>query len=629
MLVLVSEFGSDPTNIKGGLGMSPLHVACKKGNLSLVRTLIRDYQADYPEKRYPGAQYVARLFVVGHPGAGKSSLVEALKREGFFKAFSRVSEKSVPCHTAGIVPSIHTSSSWRVQFYDFAGDSEYYSSHAAILERIFQSEIGTNICIIVLDLQEDNEEIRDKYIYWSTFINNSCRSLQNLPSKIVVGSHSDEASNKRSKGNFIQSFVSEYDKESVYFSLDCCKPRSDRLKDLRKHIKSISKKSKPYSLSYETSFLLGLLEKDFSNVVACAAHLLLSHIDQVQLCLPKSMTHLHPLLQQLQAIGELLIVGGKEDDSYLILSVSQLTNEVHKELFSIEAADAHKKLFSKKQDGLLFNIGVLPGSFLKRILPEYITKECLIQLQYCQEISPVEIGPDYSILPGSPDLSSSHLFFPTLCTVERRDISWSIPPTSYSIGWLARCSRPQDYFPPRFLHVLLLRIALRFTVLTPNPHAHHALDIMPVCKMWKTGVHWVMEEGVECTVELVDVGKSVVVVLRGKRQNYDKYGKIMCSMVSCVIVAKAEFCHSIRPDFFLLDSTYEDNYLNEDNLFSMYFVERVLMSPEGKEDVINTSNKTMSYEKVMYMLQLTYCIATEMLEVTKNRLRFGVTFHHY
>ena len=413
----------------------------------------------------------------------------------------------------------------------------------------------------------------------------------------------------RRKNDFIQSVISKYDKESVYFSLDCCYPRSDNLHALRKHIKTISEKSKPYSLSQEMSVLLGLLEKDFQSVTACPAHVLVDHINQVGLCLPRSMTHLYPLLLQLQDIGELLIVGGEEDNSYLILKVSQLTNEVHKKLFSKEPDS-----FPRKPDDLLSNIGLLPESILQEILPEHITRECLIQLQYCQEISPVEIDPDYSILP-SPDPSNattspnqSLLFFPALCTVERRKIYWSIPPTSYSIGWLARCSdsKPRDYFPQRFLHVLLLRIALRFTVLAPS-HSVHALDINPICKMWKTGVHWMMEEGVECTVELVDVGKSVVVVLRGeKRQNYEKYGNIMFSIVSCVMEAKAEFCHSIQPDFFLLNSTDEDDYLNEDNLFSMYFVERVLMSPEGKENVINTSSKRMNCDKVMYMRRLMY-----------------------
>ena len=58
-------------------------------------------------------------------------------------------------------------------------------------------------------------------------------------------------------------------------------PRSDNLHALRKHIKTISEKSKPYSLSQEMSVLLGLLEKDFQNVTACTAHVLVDHIKKV------------------------------------------------------------------------------------------------------------------------------------------------------------------------------------------------------------------------------------------------------------------------------------------------------------------------------------------------------------
>ena len=54
MLVLISEFGYDPTNIKGRYGVSPLHVACKKGNLSLIRTLIHDYHEDLNAKNSHG-----------------------------------------------------------------------------------------------------------------------------------------------------------------------------------------------------------------------------------------------------------------------------------------------------------------------------------------------------------------------------------------------------------------------------------------------------------------------------------------------------------------------------------------------------------------------------------------------
>ena len=142
--------------------------------------------------RFSGSHCITRVFVVGHPGAGKSSLVEALKREGFIQSFNRVSSKSVALHTAGIVPSIHTSDSYgRVQFYDFAGDPEYYSSHAAILEKLFLSDIGSNICIIVLNLHDEAAELENKYLYWQTFIEQNTKNLKCPPSVIVTGSHAD------------------------------------------------------------------------------------------------------------------------------------------------------------------------------------------------------------------------------------------------------------------------------------------------------------------------------------------------------------------------------------------------------------------------------------------------------
>ena len=143
-------------------------------------------------KRSIRARPITRAFVVGNPGAGKSSLVEALKREGFLDYYLfRVSESSVPPHTAGIIPSIHSSKHYgRVLFYDFAGDAEYYSSHAAILENLASSRKGDNVFILVIDLREEMAEIKKIFHYWLSFIQHQQFRGQK-PHLIVVGSHSD------------------------------------------------------------------------------------------------------------------------------------------------------------------------------------------------------------------------------------------------------------------------------------------------------------------------------------------------------------------------------------------------------------------------------------------------------
>ena len=92
---------------------------------------------------------------MGHPAAGKSTLIETLKKEGTFSLLGYGRSTVLP-HTAGIVPSIYDTEKYgRVIFYDFAGDREYYSSHAAILENIDTSE-GVNLYLVVCDLSNDN-----------------------------------------------------------------------------------------------------------------------------------------------------------------------------------------------------------------------------------------------------------------------------------------------------------------------------------------------------------------------------------------------------------------------------------------------------------------------------------------
>ena len=144
-------------------------------------------------------------------------------------------------------------------------------------------------------------------------------AIKNL---IAIGSHSDLLP-KETVDKKVQK-ISAIHSEQVdmdYFTLNCCKPRSKEFEDIKSKIVQLTKDSPRYKPSIEGSVLLGLLEKDFSNV--------------------------------------------------------QL-------LFSEEAEFLEAISF--------FNIGILPKSLLEKLLPQHITKECLVQLQYCQEICQQDLG---------------------------------------------------------------------------------------------------------------------------------------------------------------------------------------------------------------------------------------------
>ena len=519
----------------------------------------------HAKKKYSQPEPITRVFLVGNPGAGKSSLVEALKREGSSK---RVRESSVPPHTAGIVHSIHTSKHYgRVLFYDFAGDARYYSSHAAILENLASSRKGNNIFLVVIDMREEMADIKKIFHHWLSFIKHQ-RFHGKKPHLIVVGSHMDLLTDDvaKAKGKEFEMFHDSIDTEAVQmsalFTLDCCKPRSKQIAGIQTLIRKLTKDSPHFELTLQASTLLGLLEKDFSKVPACSTQALRSHIEDTGIQFIARKQSLHPILLELHDLGLLFLIDSsnraRESSSVVLIIMSQLTNIVHKSLFSEEAS--LKEKLEKEGLSFLFSAGIIPQSILGKTLPKNITKECLVQLQYCQEISHAEAHA-FPSLKVSDSTDQSFLFFPALCSADKSEVEWVTPPDlSYGIGWLAQCTDPCDYLS-RFHHVLMLRLVFKFT-LSAHPPADQvssgSLDFSQFqrrCTVWKTGVHWLMEEGVECMVELAGANREVVVLTKSTKDRAENCAAVFNDIVSCVMEAKAEFCHSVRLEFFLLDST--------------------------------------------------------------------------
>ena len=65
----------------------------------------------------------------------------------------------------------------------------------------------------------------------------------------------------------------------------------------------------------------------------------------------------------------------------------------------------------------------------------------------------------------------------------------------------------------------LRRLREKFDHISPNAPTAHLSEVHTYsrrCHMWKSGIHWLMEEGVECFMEVVKECKGVVVVVRSE-----------------------------------------------------------------------------------------------------------------
>ena len=577
---------------------APLFVRNKDGKTALdlakaqksheIVTVFKNYNSEIQsiyrqlnklsQRAFSGEKNLTRIFVVGHPGAGKSTLVETLKTEGLISYFST---STVAPHTAGIVPSTYDSSVYgRMILYDFAGDSEYYSSHAAIMESINTSK-GSNIYLIICDLSKGKEAADTKYRYWLSFLSYNIKQFSNTVI-LPVGSHADVI-----KKASVEEVLYKLDSTSQHFcssskidhfnieqsvALDCRK-RGAVVNDIKKLTKRFSESVSPIGLSPETSTLLGLLKKDFEHVPACKVSLLISHIEETGIPLPLNSSSLYTLIRELHDLGLLMVIereGDSIESHIIILKISTFTSDVHKKLFS-ESAKAD---LTKHIDQLKFSVGIIPESLLERVLPEYITKESLLKLQYCQEIENLNVEEDHNVsqLTSGPvptestTKEKSYLFFPALCDLKLEEIQW--PKSEFdrvTLGWYAKCDADSfDFFPTRFLHVLIVHLSHNFALKQSLPTSSttasdsliaeiHAAN--PSCRVWSTGLHWLMKNGVEVFVDMPKDGdsKELIVLARSDVRNQAKCSNTLQLVIQKVVEAKMEFCASIVPTVYLLD----------------------------------------------------------------------------
>ena len=127
-------------------------------------------------------------------------------------------------------------------------------------------------------------------------------------------------------------------------------------------------------------------------------------------------------------------------------------------------------------------------------------------------------------------------------------------------------------------------------------------------------------------VELVNGNKGVVVITKSRSSREDYCVNLFHQILSCVMEAKADFCHSISPEFFLLDSTKEADYLSEDNLFAMSDIEAALAEPEDNQVIVSiTGKRQMECSRLLCLRSRTHwssIFSIDLVCVIKHLIKF-------
>ena len=526
-----------------------------------------------------------KIFVVGNPSVGKSTLTAALKKKLNIVArwFTSGKVSGVEKKTVGIIPhEIESEVFGRVTVYDFAGHREFYSGHTALLKAAIQST--PPIFLLVVNLLDGESEIIQNVLYWVSFLENQCTFVSCKPHLIIIGSHADTLKSKGvSPQEKVDTLLGLFGRNYFinlefigFIPMDCQLHESTGMNDLRPLlVRSCSQLRIQEPITFNAHcFLVHLLETfkgkpavTISTICKQIEKQLLSQREGVLDFLPKSTGTVYKICVELNERGHILFLKDKKnvENSYVVIEEKSLLSEVSGTVFASKHFKEYKQLAT--------NSGVVSLSKIKECFPDKdlgILMGFLTHLEFCHEIS------DQALLlliseKYATKLDSYYLF-PELISLKAKESVWKANcDFKYDFGWILHCTEPEQFFSSRFIQVLLLRLAFSFALESSSGHPDK-FSFHQKCSLWKNGIFWGKHFGMEMLVETIK-SKSVVVMARFKTSHLVKCLEQRSQVLHTVLECIQEFCPRISTVESFIDTSSNSPL---EYPFEVNFTERTL-----------------------------------------------------
>ena len=346
---------------------------------------------------------LVRMFVVGHPSSGKSTLAKALQEvTGGVRFFKRMVTDVTP-QTAGIVPIEFESSEFgRVLLFDFAGQNEYYASHAAVLE--VSKSSSAPLFMLVVNLLEEEKEIKHRIIFWLSFINQHHVSGTSVAHILVIGSHKDVLKKENPPSIYrrkiamveglAKSAVEEHGSLHMagFFATDCRYPYTRSQGRLRNSIRQSCKELRSdKEVDVCCHILSAFLCETFRGEMTCTVEEVISKVKETDLPLPCKPERMCELAEALSERQNILFLRNDADllQSWIVMEVDTLLTKINGYIF---APINFKEHCINNSSGT----GVLAWSDIQKTFGELGLDPNLVitflgKLEFCEEVLDSEV----------------------------------------------------------------------------------------------------------------------------------------------------------------------------------------------------------------------------------------------
>ena len=549
-----------------------------------------------------------KIFVIGDPGAGKSTLVKSIQTEaeGFgSRLLNQISKvKNVDEKTAGIIPhDIKTKSLGQATLYDFAGHREFYAGHDAIL----RTSIGNSpsVVVLVVNMKDEESKIKEVVEYWFQFLAQQKYEEDHKPHMLIVGSHADEmsSSNVSSKSKFLQSIINDSSLESFasteLIMLDCRYAERSSMSNLRKILSDMSQNLRSKEkLDFPSHCLLVFLLNKFRDdpgitLASVEKEIKKSSQNKKYLTWMKSLD-LASVCDRLNKQGSILFMKTPEcvEKCWIILNKPVLLSRVNGKLFAPKKFKEHQRVAT--------NTGLVTFSSLSSLFPDLnpdMICRFLCHLEFCQEIKDTKV---LKMLQSETELYSAteqFFFFPALVCLETPTYVWQHGDEfSHYTGWIINCSKTEQFLTIRFLQVLLLRLAFQFALIPTDTHPT-AVSIQRQCSVWKNGISWANHSSGEAIVEVDQ--KQVVVMTRSKQMKLESVN-IRSRIIHTVLSTKRDFCPKVITKERLIYPEDSIHYPIDTNAKSVSVKDVAVTVKKGKTFILLKHNQTLELDKLLH-----------------------------
>ena len=430
--------------------------------------------------------------------------------------------------------------------------------------------------------------------YWSVMISNVCHKCPEPSSVVVVGTHVDlvQKGYLTELGEKIKELGKDIFKDLIFEefvplnAIECPHHSLNSFHSLLNGINNkVRQRSPAISLTNHLMYAF-LNDKVHSDKEVISLSSLMDLLEkEVPRVLPANSSEIITLLTTLGEKGFIVFLHTDIGNSWIVLDQKTLLEKVNGALFAPSSFKEYLPIAS--------NTGIIPMDVLGKRFPNHdnaMIVQFLIKLQLCQRISLQ--GVNTNMAPQGPS-SSDLLFFPPLISVDRPHFGpGDIATPERCFGWLLSTDSIHQFFPNRFLHTLMLKLAHELCL--PDKKHDAIFPRNRKCKVWRCGISWNSVKGVSTVIELMKQSRCLFLVMSFPDP---KYCNALVLVLQTIKATLSQFSPSIQATEYIVDPHKASSVFTQGcSLDTLTKVELSHLSDALKDKdhaVLDTNNKVV------------------------------------